>query len=96
MVTPDPRSRGAAAGDRAPPAASPADGALGPVETFLDLIDELNRQLTQLEYALFDLKEALVQCDRGELGKLEQQAARHLDRIRRSARENPGFPPLDG
>jgi hypothetical protein len=70
------------------------DGVLEPVESLLDLLNELNRHLDHLEYALLDLKEALVQCDRGERGKLERQAASHLERIRLAAKDDPGFPRL--
>jgi hypothetical protein len=70
------------------------DGVLEPVESLLDLLNELNRHLDHLEYALLDLKEALVLCDRGERGKLERQAASYLERIRLAAKDDPGFPRL--
>jgi hypothetical protein len=70
------------------------DGALEPVESLLELLNELNRHLDQLEYALLDLKEALTQCDRGERGKLEREAGAHLERIRLAAKNDPGFPRL--
>jgi hypothetical protein len=70
------------------------DGASEPVATFVDLVNELNQHLSQLEYALLDLKEVLVQCDRLEHGKLERQAAGHIERIRTAAKDDPGFPPL--
>jgi hypothetical protein len=70
------------------------DGVLEPVESLLDLLNELNGHLNRLEYALLDLKEALVQCDRGERGKLEREAASHLERIRIAAKDDPGFPRL--
>jgi hypothetical protein len=74
--------------------ANAADGVLEPVESLLDLLNDLNGHLNRLEYALLDLKEALVQCDRGERGKLERQAASHLERIRLAAKDDPGFPRL--
>jgi hypothetical protein len=70
------------------------EGALEPVDSFLELLNELNGHLARLEYALLDLKEALVQCDSGERRKLEREAATHLERIRLAARNDPGFPPL--
>jgi hypothetical protein len=70
------------------------EGALEPVESFLELLNELNRHLSRLEYALLDLKEALVQCDRGERGGLEREARAHLERIRLAAKDDPGFPSL--
>jgi hypothetical protein len=63
-------------------------GAAGTADTFTELVNELNRHLLQLEYALLDLKEVLVQCDPRESGKLEQQAVQHIDRIRSSARRD--------
>jgi hypothetical protein len=71
-----------------------ADGVLEPVESLLDLLNELNRHLDTLEYALLDLKEALLQCDRGERGKLEREANAQLERIRVAAKNDPGFPRL--
>src|SRR5262249_38818540 len=74
--------------------AADADGVLEPVESLLDLLNELNRHLDQLEYALLDLREALVACDRGERGKLEREANAQLERIRIAAKNDPGFPRL--
>jgi hypothetical protein len=71
-----------------------ADGVLEPVESLLDLLNELNMHLDRLEYALLDLKEALVQCDGGERRKLQRQASEHLERIRLAAKDDPGFPRL--
>ena len=70
------------------------EGVLEPVESLLDLLNELNRHLDRLEYALLDLKEALLQCDRGERGKLEREAGEQLERIRLAAKGDPGFPRL--
>jgi hypothetical protein len=74
--------------------ADAADGVLEPVESLLDLLNELNRHLNQLEYALLDLKEALVQCDGGERRRLQGEAATQLERIRLAAKDDPGFPRL--
>ena len=74
--------------------ADAADGVLEPVESLLDLLNDLNRHLNHLEYALLDLKEALVQVDGGERRKLQEQAASQLERIRAAARSDPGFPRL--
>jgi hypothetical protein len=74
--------------------ADAADGVLEPVESLLDLLNELNRHLNHLEYALLDLKEALVQCDGGERRKLQDEAAAQLERIRLAAKDDPGFPRL--
>ena len=63
---------------------------------FVDLVNELNQHLSQLEYALLDLKEVLVQCDSRESGILGQEAALHIERIRSAAKDDPGFPPLSG
>jgi hypothetical protein len=71
-----------------------ADGVMEPVESLIDLLNELNGHLNRLEYALLDLKEALVQCDRGERGRLQREASGHLERIRLAAKEDPGFPRL--
>jgi hypothetical protein len=75
---------------------SSADGVLEPVESLLDLLNDLNRHLDTLEYALLDLKEALLRCDRGERGKLESEANAQLERIRVAAKNDPGFPRLIG
>ncbi len=74
--------------------ADAADGVLEPVESLLDLLNDLNRHLNHLEYALLDLKEALVQVDGGERRKLQEQAAAQLERIRLAAKDDPGFPRL--
>ncbi|HEY6862738.1 MAG TPA: hypothetical protein VI319_02470 [Burkholderiales bacterium] len=71
-----------------------ADGVLEPVESLLDLLNELNQHLSHLEYALLDLKEALVQVDGGERRKLQEEAASQLERIRAAAKNDPGFPRL--
>jgi hypothetical protein len=71
-----------------------ADGVLEPVESLLDLLNDLNRHLNQLEYALLDLKEALVQCDGGARRRLQHEAAAQLERIRLAAKDDPGFPRL--
>jgi hypothetical protein len=55
------------------------------LESFSELVAELNRQLLQLEYALLDLKEALLPFDRREHEGLERQAAQQIERIRRKA-----------
>ncbi len=74
--------------------AAAADGVLEPVESLLDLLNELNQHLNRLEYALLDLKEALVQVDGGERRRLQEQAAAQLERIRLAAKDDPGFPRL--
>jgi hypothetical protein len=71
-----------------------ADGVLEPVESLLDLLNDLNMHLDRLEYALLDLKEALVQCNGGERRRLEREAGEHLERIRLAAKNDPGFPRL--
>jgi hypothetical protein len=80
--------------DRSSEDEADADGVLEPVESLLDLLNELNGHLDRLEYALLDLKEALVQCDRGARGKLEREANEQLERIRLAAKDDPGFPRL--
>ncbi len=62
--------------------------ALEPVATFVDLVNELNRHLSQLQYALLDLKEVLVQCDHRQHARLAREAAAHIERIRYS-RDDP-------
>ena len=62
--------------------------ALEPVVTFVDLVNELNRHLSQLQYALLDLKEVLVQCDHRQHARLAREAAAHIERIRYS-RDDP-------
>lgn len=63
--------------------------ALEQVVTFVDLVNELNCHLSQLQYALLDLKEVLVQCDDRQRGRLAREAAAHIERIRDSARDDP-------
>ena len=74
--------------------ADAAGGVLEPVESLIDLLNELNRHLNHLEYALLDLKEALLQCDGGERRRLQHEAAAHVERIRQAAKNDPGFPRL--
>ena len=85
MPQPDlPKSSGAPNGTGADTPAN-RNEALEPVVTFVDLVNELNRHLSQLQYALLDLKEILVRCDRGQHARLAQEASAHIERIRRSA-----------
>jgi len=56
------------------------------LESFAELVALLNRQLVELEYALLDLKEALLRFDRRGRERLARQAAAHIERIRSKAR----------
>jgi hypothetical protein len=59
------------------------DGPTQKLATFAELVAELNRHLLELEYALLDLKEALLRFDRREREGLERAAATQIERIRR-------------